>query len=321
MRSRAMRLIGAVPLLLGAATFGDLPREAFAQSREGFVPSRDGVELYYRIAGSGGDTLVVVHGGPGLDQGYLAPDLEYLGEAFTLIFYDQRGAGRSTLISDSAHIHLDAHVADLEHLRRYFDIERIKLLGHSWGAAPAAWYAAAHPAQVAAVILAGALPPRYVPHWAEFARERKVWQDSATQAHIQELSAAWDTAADWRPICRELFTFNVRGLLHDPHDTATIRRMRGDRCSGSAEAIQNGRAVNRLTWQSIGEWDWRDAFGDIEAPVLVIHGAGDPMPLASAHEWAHAFPDSRLVVFEGVGHYPHLERPQEFLRTLQEFLQ
>lgn len=315
----AKRLISTLSLVLAVASVA-VPSKALAQSAEGFVPSTDGVELYYTTVGAGRDTLVVVHGGPGLDQGYLAPDLEYMGERFTLIFYDQRGAGRSILIADPAHIHMDAHVADLEHLRRHFGIERMRLLGHSWGAAPAAWYAVAYPAQVAAVVLVGALPPRYAPHWAEFAERRRAWQDSATQARIQELAAARDTASDWRAICREQYVLGIRGFMHDPHDLEVIARMRGDRCTASREAIENGRVVNRLSWESIGHWDWRDNFHDVQVPVLVMHGVSDAMPLAASREWVAAFPNARLVVLDDAGHKPYLEKPQEFLRAIEEFL-
>lgn len=313
-------IIVSTVVAAGVGLLPNLSATALAQTAEGFATSSDGVELYYRVVGRGSDTIVVVHGGPGMDHGYLAPDLEYLADSFTLIFYDQRGLGRSTLISDPAYIHLDAHVADLEHIRRYFGIERLRVLGHSWGAAPAAWYARALPDRVGGLILVGALPPRRVPYWAEFSRDRVAWQDSATQARVQDLTAAHDTASDWRAICRALFEINARGLMHDPLHTPAVARMRGDRCTASAEAMQNGRIVNRLMWASIGEWDWREEFRNVSAPVLVVHGASDPMPLASAREWAAAFPNGRLVVLDGAGHYPHLERPQEFRRSILEFL-
>jgi len=68
--------------------------------REVFVSTPDGVRLFTRVVGSGADTIIVLHGGPGFTLDYLAADLEPLAARHTLIFYDQRGAGRSTLISD-----------------------------------------------------------------------------------------------------------------------------------------------------------------------------------------------------------------------------
>lgn len=88
--------------------------------------------------GSGPDTLVVIHGGPGFTMDYLAADLEPLAEHHTLLFNDQRGTGRSTLVTDSAALDAQRFVDDLEALRRHLSLGSVNLLGHSWGAAIAA---------------------------------------------------------------------------------------------------------------------------------------------------------------------------------------
>src|SRR5437588_7199716 len=69
---------------------------------EGYVESHDGVRLFYRLVGTKPDTVIILHGGPGFTMEYLAKDLAPLAAHHTLIFYDQRGAGRSSLLSDSA---------------------------------------------------------------------------------------------------------------------------------------------------------------------------------------------------------------------------
>jgi proline iminopeptidase len=288
--------------------------------QQGYVDSIDGVELFYRVMGSGADTIVVLHGGPGLHFEYLAPDLEPLAESHTVIFYDQRGAGRSTLISDSTLIHIGAHIEDLEAVRQHFGIEQMIVLGHSWGAGLAARYGRQYAQRLSALILVGAMAPRNVPHGAVFRERRSAWRDAATEARIAELMAQRDTTSDAQELCRRIRAITVRDFFYDPHDGTTLSRMRGDYCAPSDEARANSSFVNRLTWASIGEWDWRHDFANIHVPVLVIHGAGDPMPIESAHEWVEAFPDARLVVLGGAGHNPYLERPEEFVRTIEEFL-
>lgn len=67
---------------------------------EDFIQISDGVELYYQIMGSESDTLIMLHGGPGLNFDYLAPDLNPLIDSYTLIFFDQRGTCRSTIVTD-----------------------------------------------------------------------------------------------------------------------------------------------------------------------------------------------------------------------------
>ena len=67
---------------------------------EGYIKTNDGLRLFYHVDGSGDDPVIVLHGGPGLSMSYLRPDLLRLSQNRTLIFYDQRGSGRSTVTSD-----------------------------------------------------------------------------------------------------------------------------------------------------------------------------------------------------------------------------
>ncbi len=87
---------------VGVAT----PASAQGQPREGYVHAGNGVRIFYRVAGNGSDTVIVLHGGPGFTSDYLDKNLDPLGRRHTLIFFDQRGTGRSTLVTDS--VALDA---------------------------------------------------------------------------------------------------------------------------------------------------------------------------------------------------------------------
>ncbi|HEX7240512.1 MAG TPA: hypothetical protein VF263_09615, partial [Longimicrobiaceae bacterium] len=73
-----------------------------APVRDGYLAGADGVRLYYKVLGTGRDTVVVLHGGPGMSMGYLDRDLAPLAHNRTVILYDQRGGGRSQVVSDVA---------------------------------------------------------------------------------------------------------------------------------------------------------------------------------------------------------------------------
>src|ERR1043165_3966572 len=124
-----------------------------AAQQEGYVTVEDGIRLYYRIEGSGPQTLVVVHGGPGFSLESVRADFAPFAPNRRVIYYDQRGNGRSSLIDDPAALAWQRHVDDLEAIRRHFRLRKMTLLGNSWGGLLISLYAAAHPDRVERLVL------------------------------------------------------------------------------------------------------------------------------------------------------------------------
>src|SRR5438132_938269 len=122
-------------------------------SREGFIETSDSVRLYYRVLGDAADTIVVLHGGPGFHSNYLIPDLTPFAAHHTLIFFDQRNAGRSSAVTDTARLNARWLVADVDAVRRYFHLGRLTILGHSWGGLLAGLYAASHGSDIDRLLL------------------------------------------------------------------------------------------------------------------------------------------------------------------------
>jgi proline iminopeptidase len=113
--------------------------------------------LYSRVVGIG-QPLIVLHGGPDFDHKYLLPDLDRLGDAYQLIYYDQRGRGFSADGVRPDHVSMASEVEDLDTVRRHFKLESAALLGHSWGTVLALEYALRHPARVSHLILMNPAP-------------------------------------------------------------------------------------------------------------------------------------------------------------------
>ena len=288
---------------------------------EGIVLSKDGVKIYYQVRGAGQDTLVMLHGGPGLNFDYLAPDLKPLEESFTLIYYDQRGSGRSELVSRPDLLTVDDHVADLEAVRDYFGIDMLSLYGHSWGAMLASFYAIKHPEKLSRMVFANPGPPRNTPYMQQLSRTLMEWMDSTTRAKTEQLmEARQDTTISAKASCKAFWELFIRGYFADPHDLVTIRSMRGNFCSGSETALRNGGLVWMHTFNSAGEFDLRNKLQDVYIPVLIISGTEDIFPEESMHEWKAAYPHSRLILLEHAAHYPQIEQPEEYFPVVKEFL-
>jgi proline iminopeptidase len=292
------------------------------EAREGYVKSSDGVQLFYHITGKGKDTIVMLHGGPGLNMGYFAPDMEPLGASFVLLFYDQRGSGKSSLITDSAKINLNAHIEDLEALRRYFNIQRMSIIGHSWGAMLAARYALKYPDRISKMVFSNPGPLRRNPSYTQTISNISKWMDSSTLEQLSKLRAArTDTSRDAQETCREFWKLFIKGYFSAPFDTITIKKMKGDFCSASSPAIRNGLRVSTSTWASLGDWDWRNDFHQLKNMVLIIAGTKDIIPMEAIQEWKNAFPNVKLILIEKAGHYPQVEQPALYFSHVTTFLQ
>src|SRR3954454_6492136 len=118
---------------------------SIATAREEFLAHEvripvDGAELYCREIGNG-TPIIVLHGGPDFDHSYLLPDLDRLAASYRLIYYDQRGRGRSADHVQADDVTLASDIDDLGRVMRHFHLKSAALLGHSWGAVLALEYA------------------------------------------------------------------------------------------------------------------------------------------------------------------------------------
>ncbi len=113
--------------------------------------------LYVRELGRG-LPIVVVHGGPDFDHEYLLPDLDRLASRFHLIYYDQRGRGRSFSGEPPGRVTIASETEDLDRVREWTTHARIAVLGHSWGGLLALEYAIRHPDRVSHLILLNPAP-------------------------------------------------------------------------------------------------------------------------------------------------------------------
>ena len=282
---------------------------------EGYIDAGGGVRVFYRLVGAGPDTVVVVHGGPGLTMDYFFADLAPMAQGHALLFYDQRGAGRSSLVSDSAALDGQRFAEDLEALRMHFRMGRLTILGHSWGAAVAALYAARFPEHVGQLIIVGAVPLTKTQLLTDFNR-LAARRDTTTTRQMREGMAARVANPGDVAACRAYYVIWFGPFFTDPR---TLGTSKGDFCAGTPESRRNKiAAVDRFVWASLGDFDWRSSFRAVTARALVVHGTTDV--LTGEREWAAALPNGRLLVLDGAGHFPYLDAPDRFFPAIATFL-
>jgi len=273
------------------------------------VVDLDGVRLHTRRVGSD-PPVVVLHGGPGADYAYLLPQYDRLAHGRALLFYDQRGGGRSPVARDVP-VGWQEHVADLEALRKHWAIDRLTLLGYSWGGLLAVLYALEHPDRVGRLALVAPAP--LTARWRE-EFERRLAARLADPRIVRaraELSASGLAQRDPEKYRRLAFALSVAGYFKDPSRAKELTPFR--------VTARTQQAV----WQSLGNYDLRDrlrgTFPKGRTPrAVVVHGVYDPLPIESARETA-ALLDTGVIEL-ATGHAPHVEATEDFVRALNGFL-
>ena len=295
--------------------------EGDPSSREGFVETEDGLRLHYLVEGTGRDTLVVVHGGPGAGLESVREAVEPLARDRVLILYDQRGGGRSTLPKDTARLSAEGFARDLEAIRARFGLDRMDLFTHSFGAIVVARYAERHPERLGRVVLHGATGPsrRQAADLARAAAGRSQPGDSALARRRRELmmSLLRGEAENAVRACEE-FESVGRKLARSRGDSVTWP---GSTCDASPEAVRYYyRYTARIGPRSFGDWDFTDRLTDVPAPALVVWGARDSAALPAQRAWARAFPNGRLLLVHGAGKGALAERPDRVRAAVDSFL-
>src|SRR5258706_1718266 len=116
--------------------------------------------LYYHAIGKG-EPVIIVHGGPVLDQSYMIDHFKELSKNHRLIFFDQRASGKSTADVDTSSMTIKNLIDDIDQLRQKLGLDQVHLLGHSWGGMLAAQYAIEYPLKVKSLVLCDAMPPSF----------------------------------------------------------------------------------------------------------------------------------------------------------------
>lgn len=316
-------------ILLVALIFGVLAKaqnttEIFDELQENFwyIPIDDrGARLGVTSLGTG-DTVVVLHGGPGNNFNYMVDAIRENTATHCFLLFDQRGSIYSP-VADSLvdGITLDHLIDDLETLRQETGQEKLTLLGHSFGTLLAMSYYIKYPQCVERIVLTAAMPPlvsqespfsevvKGIHRRVKAMRERPLVEEVLRKEGLGNEDALTTRQQSDRYKITGLASFNMVDLHR-------WREFKGGR------VFYNPRVDAAVGGSIPDRYDVRRPLDEQPVPIYVIQGAKDYIDPAASN-WNvidRNYPTVELSIVPDAGHYIWLDKPQEFTEQLNNGL-
>jgi proline-specific peptidase len=288
-------------------------------SEEGYIPFKT-YKTWYGIIGKQQDQhkypLLCLHGGPGFSHDYLQPLGALKNTGRKIIFYDQLGAGRSDHPDNPSLWTIKLYLEELANIRKELNLDKIHLLGQSWGGQLALEYLLTKPRGIKSLILADSLSN--TAQWASETNRLK----SELPKEILDLLEKHET----------------KGTTDDPeYFEASMYFYRKHVCrlpewpdvlNTSFEWFEKYPQVYNTMWGpnefnptgNLEKWSVTERLGEIRVPTLIISGRFDESTPLINETLNSGIKDSEWVVFENSSHTPHLEEQEKYLELLETFI-
>ena len=288
---------------------------------EGKLPFH-GYQDWYRIVGDlknsapGKLPLLVLHGGPGMAHDYVESIAGIAETGRPVIFYDQLGCGLSDHPHDPDLWHVPLFVEEVAAVRDALGLERVHILGQSWGGMLGMEYALTQPDGLASLIVANS--PASMTQWVEEAnRLRTELPKDVQQALTRHEQAGTTDTPEYEAAVNVYYERHLCRVIPFPDSiNRTIAQMVADpevyhTMNGPSEFYVVGRLKN---------WDIRHRLPEITIPTLVLSGRHDEATPLIAETVHKGIPNSEWVLFEDSSHTPHIEETERYLQVVEEFL-
>ena len=284
--------------------------------KEGYLPFRAG-STYYRIVGEGSRTpLLLLHGGPGSTHNYFEV-FDHLAEedGRPVIMYDQIGCGNSYIEGHPEYFNADTWIDELVSLRAHLHLEKVHILGQSWGGMMALYYALnRRPEGVSSYILSSTLPSAAL--WEREQRRRISYMAPKYQKALNK--AQTDGNYDDPGYRKALSVFmeqHCNPCVRPLPECITRKKKSG------AEAYRIGWGPNEFTpTGTLSGFEVTHRLGEITTPCLITSGQRDLCSPYIAKTMYDRLPHARWELFPYSGHMPFVDEHRAYCDVLTEWL-
>lgn len=280
-----------------------------------------GTEIYFDIAGMQTEpkngkliekpVLFLLHGGPGGNHLNFKNDLIQLQNVAQLVFIDQRGCGWSKKTKKSDYT-LENNIEDIEALRKYLGLEKICILGQSYGGIVAQGYAIRYGKNVEKLILS-ATAPSY--HFIDEAKENLLQVGNKKQINISNKFLWNGTFRNERDVTHY---FKV---MDDLYFAGKKRRRKVVPESKSLKNYFSYEALNAGFSRFLHDFNFIPKLKKITSPTLILAGNDDWICSTKQSQIiAKHIPHTKLKIFKNCSHIIAVDAPDLYLKEITRFL-
>lgn len=260
----------------------------FCFGQDGYIEGSP--SLAYWVIGKKKQTVIVLHGGPAAQHEYLRPEFDALSTSAKIVYYDQRGCGKS----ERADSYLwQEHLNDLRRVVQTFSRKgKVFLAGSSWGSTLAIMYAYTYPEDVKGIILSGTyswegkgedytrteIIHHYPPHKQFIVEHRLLLDSTNAEKRFQE-------------------NIEIR---------KEIELYSGSPLDETRSSFKSGPPI--------------DSLRKVRTPTLIFNGDREDCIFDRGREFVKIFPNAQLYTIPGACHDPWFSRPDLFFTKCAEFV-
>ena len=299
-------------LCLGMIISVPLSAKNKLEDREFLIPVKGG-KIYCHVIGSG-EPIVIVHGGPGMEHTYFLPQLNSLANKYRLIFYDQRGSGRSPVDVDPSTMTMDQFVDDLDSIRSYFKMEKMNLMGHSFGGLIAMRYAIKFPEHLNRLTLMNTTPQSSYWRDSSFAM-MKLREDPNSAEEKKEIVSSPEFANKNPQTMERFFRLLFKPGFFNPLYADSLTLIFRPNYPKTAELVNSLYKDSSLV-----NYDLTKELKKVKCKTLICSSEADFAPPEANEQLHRALKNSEFKMFDSSGHFPFVETKDEFERVLIQFM-
>jgi proline iminopeptidase len=276
-----------------------------AEQRGRLTIDEAGHEIFYRLFGTGPETLMCLHGGPGGDHRGLERLGELADDGLQVLLYDQLGSGKSDRPDDASLWNVGRFVEEVETVRTSLELGRVHLFGQSWGGMLGLQYAVDHPEGLKTLTLSNTGSSANMMFQGMTRLRLEIGADFFTRMALLE-STGRSGSDEYAAMLNEVLARHLRRPTPFDPDRAVrefvevMGPLMDD--TGPAFAEMWGPDEFRLSGNLVG-WDVTARLGEIAVPTLILTGSYDEVDMTCHRILADGIVDNEFVIFGNSSHH------------------